>query len=231
MTDTNTRGSKADDKLLDEQQNDNPTEDLSSAFNGSTWVCSAVNCNKSFPREKSLRNHRENLHDIGIKWPCKLCDKTFRIKNSMNAHVWRVHDGKKGSENVVKQEISTNNDALDDSVTIPTDNNEGGVNCSQCNKSFPTVKKQQAHEKYYHPQEGIIHNCNACDKTFKTLNSKNVHMYTSHTKEERNKQASKIQDDDLMSDIEEEAGLSDNNEMIDDNMVDDNMAASSITLE
>ena len=59
------------------------------------------------------------------------------------------------------------------------------------------------------------------------LNSKNVHMYTSHTKEERNKQVSEIQDNDLMIDIEEEAGS--NIEMNEDG--DDGLAASSITLE
>jgi len=149
-------------------------EDLSQCFDGKVYKCK--DCDKTFPRENTLRNHRELLHDIGRQWTCPIADcvKTFRIKATMNGHVWRIHGGNR----------KLKEDSLDN-VVVKKEVKMGEFSCNKCTKSFPTERSLIGHIDYYHAKEGVIYECGICPKTFSTKNAKNAHSYNNHTKEER----------------------------------------------
>jgi len=149
-------------------------EDLSQCFDGKVYKCK--DCDKTFPRENTLRNHRELLHDIGKQWTCPIADcvKTFRIKATMNGHVWRIHGGNR----------KLKEDSLDN-VVVKKEVKPGEFCCNKCTKSFPTERSLIGHIDYYHAKEGVIYDCGICPKTFSTKNAKNAHSYNNHTKEER----------------------------------------------
>ena len=149
-------------------------EDVSLYFDGKAYKCK--DCDKTFPRPNTLRNHRELLHDIGRTWTCPVaeCLKTFRIKATMNGHVWRIHGGNRK----VKEDNF-------DTIIVKKEAKAGEFNCNKCTKSFTTERSLVGHIDYYHAKEGVVFDCGICPKTFSTKNAKNAHSYNNHTKEER----------------------------------------------
>ena len=197
-------GSVEDD--LDNTKEDNdeaghPKEDLSSCYESEKcWKC--ANCNKIFPKEKTLRNHRELLHDIGIMWPCKHCPKSFRVKNSLYAHTWRLH--KNGESESPAPVFSKNSPRKKEQAS-------GTHECPKCTKTFPTPKGLAKHIDYYHPKDGVVVDCGICDKQFNTKNSRSAHQYQSHTLEERQmfKEAQAKIKEESLNNVQEEEFVSD----------------------
>ena len=196
-SDDNTEFDTKESDVSNEDTKPTTEEDLSHCYNGTNYKCS--NCEKTFPKEKSLRRHREMFHDIGVTWKCKYCEKSFRIKNTMNAHVWRLHkkneDGTIVNE-VKKEPLDVSSDPPDYKVTVADK-----YPCSQCPKTFPSQKSLNSHEEYYHAKPGVQHDCGICDRTFNTKNSRSSHRFQNHTKDERHalkeaKRQTKIEESD-----------------------------------
>ena len=48
-------------------------------------------CKKEFRSRNSLDNHKSTAHLDGLSYPCPVCKKEFRLKNSLNYHKSRAH--------------------------------------------------------------------------------------------------------------------------------------------
>ena len=208
----------ADNLMIGDDVREKPTaaEDLTASFDGSSYKC--ADCDKLFPREKSLKTHRELFHDVGIIWSCKVCDKKFKIKNSLNAHTYRIHRSEKGSD------ATPSNDG---ETVVKKEKKEASIGefqCASCKKTFPSEKRLASHDDYYHPHEGVVFNCGIgdCEKTFHTKNSRNAHQYSSHTSEQRQmlkeSRARAETSQALIDDVKEEEGYQKEDNTSDDLM-------------
>ena len=59
---------------------------------GHTFSCDVKDCTATFAYERSLKDHRRQIHEGGDKKTCELCKKAIRCKN-MKAHVQNKHSG------------------------------------------------------------------------------------------------------------------------------------------
>jgi len=81
---------------------------------GHTEVFICPDCNKQFSRKSNLKAHRESLH-FGKKFPCRLCERIFTNRSSMNQHVKKTHSS--GSTDMSEMEGSNSGSSSADTST------------------------------------------------------------------------------------------------------------------
>ena len=59
---------------------------------GHTFSCDVKDCTATFAYQRSLKDHRRQIHEGGDKITCQFCEKAIRCKN-MKAHVQNKHSG------------------------------------------------------------------------------------------------------------------------------------------
>ena len=52
------------------------------------WIC--LVCNHTSTKKDNIKKHVE-IHFDGLSYPCNLCNKEFRLKNSLNGHKSTIH--------------------------------------------------------------------------------------------------------------------------------------------
>ena len=103
-------------------------------------------CKKSYNRKDALVRHIKSVHD-GIKSVCLICDKSFTLKNALSRHIKTVHEGLK-------------------------------FECKVCIKTFSQSGHLKIHQSVVH--EGKKYECKTCKKAFSQGGNLKMHQSVVH---------------------------------------------------
>ena len=163
-------------------------------------------CNKTYSSWHALNYHKRSAHE-GIQHDCQQCDKKFKLKGSLKAHML-VHTnvqrqmyacGICGDQFTTKQYIKIHKEAQHKHLRheckkcgaklkyknqmklhLETHNENGNKNveCSMCDEKFSTHGYMKLHKKTIH--FGIINQCLQCTMKFRSKISLDKHIKNNH---------------------------------------------------
>ena len=138
-------------------------------------MCDYVSKSMSALQFHFIRNHGHN--ETGHKYECELCSKQFKIKNDLDTHMNRVHNGTPCiCEICGHQSISLH--ALKSHFKFV--HHKPGFKCKLCNRSMASQKYLDQHVFWHETREEQV--CKTCRKAFKDKYALNKHRRT-HTGE------------------------------------------------
>ncbi|KAK3086890.1 hypothetical protein FSP39_025016 [Pinctada imbricata] len=114
--------------------------------------CHYEGCDYSTLLAFRLKQHIKNVHEFERKFTCETCGKSFKLKESLNAHAV-VH--RMGPDRI-------------DFV------------CNICGKDFIRKGTLTKHMEYVHFKKPFTHICHYCDKSFQSKMKLVSHLFISH---------------------------------------------------
>lgn len=134
-------------------------------------------CEKSCLTKKKLNKHIADCHAVDKNFTCQICNKRFRLKNSLNLHAI-THTGVKPFKCLSCDKHFTQKSSLNTHVKQFHDLNVKMFECNDCTKKFKL--------KYFLDMHHLTHNgrkpykCNICDSKFTQKSSLNTHVKQFH---------------------------------------------------
>ena len=131
---------------------------------------------------EELNAHYERDHPTGSgaekNFQCKLCDKSFTLRNSMYRHQRKAHG-----------RVLYESDNLPKSIQP---NEEGRFPCEFCDKSFTHKGHVYGHQRKVHVRESACKRatkpkyqgnfpCKVCGKKFSSASNRNTHLRSMHS--------------------------------------------------
>ncbi|XP_028176912.1 zinc finger protein 883-like [Ostrinia furnacalis] len=124
-------------------------------------------CDKTFTHRAGLLNHRLSVHELSNKFPCNLCDKVFRWKNSLKRHLEKHQD--KVQTDVARcttcgigfSSLSSYQRHLKNSLKHVTHDQLKFI-CDHCSRRFADKTKLRDHIEEKHLQK--TYSCHICLK-------------------------------------------------------------------
>ncbi|KAL0858412.1 hypothetical protein ABMA27_012291 [Loxostege sticticalis] len=146
-------------------------------------------CDKTFTHRAGLLNHRLSVHELCNKFPCNLCDKVFRWKNSLKRHLEKHVDTSPSAAccedcGVTFQSVSSYQRHLKNSLKHVTQQQLRFI-CDHCGRRFADKTKIRDHieEKHLHK----TYSCHICLKQSKNRVSLDQHIRNVHKGRPNNK--------------------------------------------
>ena len=140
------------------------------------------------------RDLKKEISDL--KYKCDICEKSFKLKNSLMRHNLQYHSGKRVYHCKICKKSFTDNDDLDkhikehDGISLDiVDNGNNTISlqrhgekikpyqCDVCKKWYPGKEHLQKHKKLH---QRVALNCPQCPATFWTQSSLKLHI-SKHT--------------------------------------------------
>ena len=131
-------------------------------------------CLNTFPTLSQYRNHANNEHRTARK--CNECDKYFKCKGALNAHVRIVHERPDFTCNICG-ETRKSKAGFEDHL-LKHKNEEETVKCPECEKYFHTTYKMKQHLRAIHKKDKML--CSQCDYSCAEKSNLKRHIQTVH---------------------------------------------------
>ncbi|KAJ6633299.1 Zinc finger and BTB domain-containing protein 41 [Pseudolycoriella hygida] len=152
----------------------------------SLWECFA--CHKTYKSVKTIRKHSKNCNQttsnykttyyhktIDDEFVCNVCNKSFKSRQSVNAHIQR-HIGQKLLCNICGKYLSNRNNLTKHYKTVHL--KEKRYQCPQCQKRYDSGYRLRIHQNSH---EGIrLFGCPLCPQRFITSSALSRHKKTVH---------------------------------------------------
>ena len=140
-------------------------------------------CDYQTRNARSLVSHKIAKHNIGPRYQCDKCEKSYSVKQSWRDHVKYVHEG---IEPPPKKEPETFHPCKDCDFVGETTyfllqhirNVHPRVSCDICGFRGLLQSDIKRHKEEEH--EGVVHSCPHCAGTFKQKQLLNTHMKAQH---------------------------------------------------
>ena len=131
---------------------------------------SCHDCSETFLSMWNAINHHKNLHTKENKYICKVCDKSFTVKDYLKLHIYEAHTLPKTIDNA-----SGNN--LEWKIVTPNENDR--ITCLDCTGTFTNMNSAREHHKLVHMLENN-YVCEVCDKKFRVEDYLRLHVQSVH---------------------------------------------------
>ncbi|XP_063380475.1 zinc finger protein 2-like [Cydia fagiglandana] len=146
--------------------------------NPDTLSYGCASCERRFITQAALDLHA-TVHTSELKFECDICQKKFRLRNSILRHIRDFHQKEKNHQ------CKLCNKAFFGIVSYKTHlqshSNERHYKCKECDKAFKTMEYLRKHSRITHSDVKNF-KCELCGKCFKRSSDRNNHMRT-HTGE------------------------------------------------
>ena len=122
-------------------------------------------CEKSFPSKVSLQSHAKYVHSTEKKYSCGMCDSKFKQRKNLRAHFLHVHDINQYKEDYHQAREETRFD------------------CEHCNLSYKQKKDLAYHVRLKHGNISSDPNfkCELCPLIYKNQKTLNSHVKLKHS--------------------------------------------------
>ena len=135
---------------------------MSQSFTPGAMTFNCDTCGKGF-KKRSDKNRHMQIHE-DIKFPCKICSKSFSRKDNLAAHISVVHDKDKIACQKCGIKFSKKSNLSRHEKTFHSRGVEGENICECCEEAFPTPRLLQIHVKKVHKR----FKCFECNSRFTT---------------------------------------------------------------
>ena len=132
-------------------------------------------CDYGSKQLSSLKSHLAS-HNIGERFKCDKCEKTFGLKSNLTVHQQTHNSESFKCDHCHK--MFTRKDSLN--THVKGQHEEKRIKCDECSKMFGTVGLLNAHKKRVHVLKSF--KCNQCGKRYKTQKTVNDHVKAVHDK-------------------------------------------------
>ena len=171
------------EKLCQEKKE---THDLTNLKEDETNIESIKSENDTFSK-----NTEAQQIDLTNSFPCIHCPNRYKLKDSLNMHIWRKH---KKNKNMMDEEyafehnqISQSSDLIEDnSGTLATTDDmlvfiDGIWKCVVCNKKSNGKRKWDMIAHVETHMEGLSYQCKFCPTIARSRGARNSHVYRKHS--------------------------------------------------
>ena len=145
------------------------------------FVCSFMNCNKSYSIRPDLKTHEQYSHVKLKKFQCNICVKKFVNRHKLSKHINQCHTIVGDHHCTLCQKNFRDKQAL--RLHIEGVHEKASLTCSQCQKGFTWQGNLARHVKDVHQKEKK-HVCNFCEKSFSQNSSLKGHKQSAHAGEQ-----------------------------------------------
>ena len=135
-------------------------------------------CQKDFITSYSLMEHKNNVHETGIRQhECKICKKSFILKDDFKNHIDLSHNCKKLYCDICQKFFSSSNSLNEHKSTIHERIKR--YKCKMCEKCYNRKSYLKAHIKSVH-ERVKDHKCDTCGRDFGYSNDLKRHVASVH---------------------------------------------------
>ena len=131
-----------------------------------------LDCNKLFSSKETARTHYQKLH-LDERYICRVCSKKFTTEGYMKKHMKVAH---------MLPKIIRNGANEKHEWKIVKPNEDGQINCLDCNATFSCLHTAKAHHKVQHTadEKGNNFKCKVCNEVFSVKYALKNHMREIH---------------------------------------------------
>ena len=117
-------------------------------------------CNKRYKQKTHLSAHVSSIHEGKRPYKCSVCEATYTANTNLKLHIYTVHKKKKGKKDPALVEKKENQ-------------------CHICNNNYDSNAALKRHIDFVHQRKNVV-KCQICDTDFSENGSLKRHIRTVH---------------------------------------------------